>query len=417
LPSKIKRLVGELSFVRGNLLVLIVSYTLFNTLGSISSPFQSLYTRALGASPLILGLMSSLGSILIAIARVPGSYIADRYGRRTVIAIFTFGGISSYIFYALAPDWRLILLGIVISSLSHIYLPALEAIEADSIPSERRGIGYSAINIIPMIPAMAAPIVGGLLVERLGLVPGMRVAYAVAFSGGIANALLRALFLRETLERPEQFRWADVGSAFRSSLGSISEAWRELPRGMAPLVVVMLIGAFEAPLLQVYMALYARDVVGVWGLEWSLVGTAYMMAGLLVGFPAGKMVDSVGRRKALLAAYLFTTPMILLFIASRDVQQLIISNVLFAVGQAILFPTLMALQADLVPSDRRGRIIGIIGTLKTLAAVPSATLFGILYQIDPATPFLLAILLEAIAIFIVLMRIREPIPSQANVNL
>lgn len=406
LPKKNTWLRSEFSFVRGNLLVLIVSYTIFRMLDSVSSPFQPLYVRALGASPFVLGLISSLGSLLIALVRVPGSFIADRYGRRAVIAIFTFGGISSYFFYALAPNWRFVLLGVVISSLSHVYLPALEAIEADSIPADKRGMGYSAINIIPMLPAVAAPLVGGFLVERMGLVPGMRIAYAVAFTGGIANGLLRALFLRETLERSEEVRSSVVGSASKAPLGYIFEAWRELPRGMSFLAVVMLIGAFEAPLFQVFMALYAKDVVGIWGLEWSLMSTAFMMTSLLVGLPAGKMIDSMGGRRALLAAYVFSTPMILLFITSRGVLQLLVANVLFAVGQAILFPTLMALQADLVPQDRRGRIMGIVGTLKTLAAVPSATLFGILYQVNPATPFLLAMLLEAIAVIITLKGIK-----------
>ena len=62
----------EFSFVKGNLLVLIVSYTLFRMTDSMSYSFQSLYIRELGASPFLLGLMSSLGSLIIALVRIPG---------------------------------------------------------------------------------------------------------------------------------------------------------------------------------------------------------------------------------------------------------------------------------------------------------------------------------------------------------
>ncbi|GAF93270.1 unnamed protein product, partial [marine sediment metagenome] len=309
------------------------SYTLFRMTDSMSYPFQSPYIRELGASPLVLGLMTSLGALLVALVRIPGAFIADRYGRRKVISVFTFGVAFSYLFYMLAPDWRFILIGVVAMNLSHVYVPALEALEADSIPAEKRGLGYSAINVLPMLPAMLTPPIGGYLVEKLGLVPGVRIAYGFAFAGGLATALIRAFFLRETLENPEEFRWAEVGSAFKDSIGSIARAWREMPREMVFLTVAMIIGAFEYPVFRIFMSLYALDVVGVGGFQWSLVSTAYMVAGLLVGFPIGRMIDSIGRKKSILLAYLFSTPVILLFILSKSFVHVLIANVLFAISQ------------------------------------------------------------------------------------
>ncbi len=404
----VARLREEFSFVRGNLLVLIVSYTLFRMTDSMSYPFQSPYIRELGASPLVLGLMTSLGALLVALVRIPGAFIADRYGRRKVISVFTFGVAFSYLFYMLAPDWRFILIGVVAMNLSHVYVPALEALEADSIPAGKRGLGYSAINVLPMLPAMLTPPIGGYLVEKLGLVPGVRIAYGFAFAGGLATALIRAFFLRETLENPEEFRWAEVGSAFKDSIGSIARAWREMPREMVFLTVAMIIGAFEYPVFRIFMSLYALDVVGVGGFQWSLVSTAYMVAGLLVGFPIGRMIDSIGRKKSILLAYLFSTPVILLFILSKSFVHVLMANVLFAISQAFMYPAFSALQADLVPKDKRGRIMGMIGTLRTLAVVPAATLFGVLYEVNPVVPFALALVLEILTIVIVIYKIKEP---------
>ncbi len=78
------RLKKEFSFVKGNLLILIVSYTLFRMTDSMSYSFQSLYIRELGASPFLLGLMSSIGSLIIALVRIPGAYVADHYGARAL---------------------------------------------------------------------------------------------------------------------------------------------------------------------------------------------------------------------------------------------------------------------------------------------------------------------------------------------
>jgi len=405
----------EFSFVKGNLLILIVSYTLFRMTDSMSYSFQSLYIRELGASPFLLGLMSSLGSLIIALVRIPGAFVADHYGRKRVIEVFTFGVAFSYIFYALAPDWRWVLIGMMILNASHVYLPALDAIEADSIPPERRGMGYSVINVLTSLPAMITPPIGGFLVERLGLVPGMRIAYGVTFVGGLVAAMVRTLFLRETLEEPQEFRWADVGSTFRESLGSIFEAWREMPKKMVYLVVVILMGAFEAPIFMIYTSLYAIDVVGVGGFEWSLMSTAFMLTSLLVGLPIGRMIDSIGRKKSILLAYLFSTPVIVLFILSRSFIPLLLTQILFGVSQAFFYPALMAFQADLISPDKRGRIMGMIGTLRTLAAVPAAIVFGLMYESGPAIPFIFAIVIEVLTIVIVIVKIDESVDTEQTI--
>ena len=45
----------ELGFLRGNLLVLMVSYMVFGFASGLFGPFRSPYIRELGASPLVLG--------------------------------------------------------------------------------------------------------------------------------------------------------------------------------------------------------------------------------------------------------------------------------------------------------------------------------------------------------------------------
>lgn len=314
--------------MRGNLLVLIVSYMFFRFSWSMVYPFESLYIRELGASPFVLGLMGSVGAALIALVRIPGAFIADRYGRRTIIVAMTYGVALSYIFYALAPGWQFILVGIIVSNLCDIYQPALQAIEADSIPSESRGMGYAAVNVLPMIPAVISPVVGGFLVEKYGLVPGMRLAYYIVIGCGLAAAISRTFFLKETLNEPESFKLKELGATFKESIHSIVEAWRSMPESVVSLAIALMIGAFEMPLFHLFLPFYANDVVGVHGFQWGLMGTMSMIVALIVGFPLGKMIDSIGRKKSILLAYLFSTPIILFFIFSRGFTQLLIVYIL-----------------------------------------------------------------------------------------
>ena len=62
---------------------------------------------------------------------------------------------------------------------------------------------------------------------------------------------------------------------------------------MVYLTLAILIGAFEDPAFYIYKSLYAIDIVGVTGFEWSLMSTANMLVGLLIGLPVGRMIDSM----------------------------------------------------------------------------------------------------------------------------
>lgn len=196
MSSLLFKLRGEFSFVRGNLLVLIISWIFFSFGFSMAYPFETPYIRGLGADPFIIGLMGGIGYLMLTIVRILGAYIADRYGRKQIIVVMTFGIAISYIFYALAPDWRYVLIGIIIGNLCLIYQPALEAITADSIPPDKRGIGFALVRIIPSIPTIFAPIIAGYIIAIYSLVSGMRIVYLIVLLCSLMAAIIRLFFLR-----------------------------------------------------------------------------------------------------------------------------------------------------------------------------------------------------------------------------
>ena len=402
----------ELGFLRGNLLVLMVSYMVFGFSSGLFGPFRSPYIRALGVSPLVLGLMTSVGYVILAFIRIPGAYIADRYGRRNVIVLFTFGAALSYAFYIFAWDWRVIMVAVVVSSLSHIYQPALEAIEADSLPSEKRGVGYSIIWIMPGIPAFLGPIISGYMVERYGLVPGMRLVYVLVFVCVITIAVIRWRFLKETMEESRDLGQQEFVASFRESFGSIWEAWRGMGRDVKYVTLVYLLMSLEFPLFDTFYSLYAYDVVGVTGIQWGLISTIGSLTLILVGYPAGKIVDRIGRRRSMLVSYVFSTPFILAFIAARGFNQMVVVNMAFMVSTAFFFPALNALRADIIPRDRRGRILGLMGTLRSLAMVPAAAVFGYLYGVNRAYPYYIGVVIEVVIVAVIFRLVAEPTEAE-----
>ena len=403
-----KRVREELGFLRGNLLVLIASYMLFGLTNSLYTPFRSLYIRELGATPFIIGLMDSVGSAILAFIRIPGAFIADKYGRRKVIVIFTFGAALSYGFYVLAWDWRLILLAMIISSLSHIYQPALEAIEADSLPSDKRGFGYTLIWLLPGIPAFFGPIIAGYLVEKQGMLSGMRFVYGIVFVVSLGIASIRWLFLKETIETDEQLGSKELVSSMRESFGSIVDAWNGVGRDVKIITLIYLLMSSEYPLFATYYSLFAFDKVGVTGLEWGIITTIGSVAMMLAGIPSGKLIDSIGRKKAILIGYLISTPALIAFTMITGYRQMMVINILFQVATVFFFPALNALRADLIPQEMRGRILGLMGTIRSFALVPAGLIFGFMYELNSNYPYYVGVLIELSTVYLIIRYLVEP---------
>ena len=94
--------------------------------------------------------------------------MADKYGRRRLISTFTFGVAFAYVFHTFAPSWHYIFIVEIIRSLCLVYQPALNVMFADSVPSTKRGMGFSIINLIMSVSTTPAPAIALLLVTSFG---------------------------------------------------------------------------------------------------------------------------------------------------------------------------------------------------------------------------------------------------------
>jgi len=402
------RVKEELSFIRGNLLVLLVTWSIFNFIFSMEFPYFSLYVRELGASPSLIGIIVAIGTLMHILVRIPGSYIADRYGRKQIITTMTFGVAFSYIFFVLAPDWRMILVGLIISNLCLIYLPAMEALEADSIPPNLRGVGFSLMRVIPSVLSIFSPIIAGYLVGRYGLVMGMRIVYTIIVAGALISALIRLLYLEETLDNPERLTINGFIYSYRESLSSIIDAWRRVPRNLKILTLIIMITAVEDPIFMQYAALYARDIIMIPEDIWGYIFTLSILSALLFAWPAGKLVDVYGRKTALITGFLIGIPATYLFITSRGVVQLALVLIIFAFMGTVLGPAFQAFITDETPKEFRGRVFGLIGLLNLVGNVPASILGGFLYEVSPPLPFYILLILDSILVVMIYILIKEP---------
>jgi len=408
--TKIKE---EFSFIRGNFLILVLSWILMDFVNEMPGTYYGLFVKkVLGGDEFILGLIMFASFIALASVQFPGGYLADKYGRKWLISTMTFGVALSYLLYALAQSWEWILVGAVIANLCLIYQPALFAMVADSLPPEKRGLGFSIINLITSVSTTPAPLIAGVLFLNFGLEGSMRICYFLVVAFYLAAAILR-LRLRESIQTEEKVDLRGLLKAYPASLKESVRVWKKVPRSMFFLFIANLILMFSFAMGQSFFVLYAVEVLHIPEFYWSLILTALFITMIVASLPIGKIIDRFGRKKPLITAYLLLVPAILLIVYG-DLIRLFIAFPLTGIAQLLFFSASAALGADLVPKEQRGKVQGFSSFFNYIFMALGNLIGGFLYKnISPQLPFLIPLAFVPIELAIVLFLVKEPAEKEA----
>jgi DHA1 family tetracycline resistance protein-like MFS transporter len=385
----LEKIAKEFSFVRGNFLILLASWTLMNFASSIPDTYYSLYVLALGGTEVIIGIIGFTSFFILAFIQFPGGYLADKHGRRWLIVAMTFGVALTYVIYAIAQSWYFILVAAILQNLFLIYQPALTAMAADSIPSRRRGVGFSLQTLLNNLAGLLGPTMAGVLFVSVGLILTMRVGYSVAFIFFIVAAILRTK-LQETLkDKAKRPAALEIFGSYPRAVKESVEVWRCLPKGALLLFLVSAFLQFFALMCSPFLVVYATKVLAIDGLQWAMILAIIVAMRLVSALPIGKIVDRYGRKMPLALSLLLLCPAALLFIVG-DFIRLLLFSLLFGVGNCMFGIAQQSLQADLIPREHRGKAIGCIQFATYVLSGIGQLVGGFLYRYSsPQTPFLI----------------------------
>jgi len=425
----IEKLREQFSFIKGNYLILIVSWILMDFAGELPQTYYSDYIIQLGGSATILGLITLVSMLSLASVQFLGGYLADKYGRRWLISTLTFGVAFSYIFYAVAPSWHFILIGAAIQNLCLLYQPALNATFADSLPPEKRGMGFSIMNLIMSVSTTPAPIVALFLVSNYGSETGMRIAYTIVTIFFILAATVR-LRLKESMKDAEKVKLNEVLRSYPKSLKQGTKIWRFVPRSTLFLFFSTLIVRVAFAMIMGLFLIFAFYEIQIGGTpqpaiytpaldpalqyartQWGYVMIALFLSMIILSFPVGKLLDKAGRKIPLIISSILMIPAILLFIFG-DYSTLFIAMPLAGLTQLLGFSASLALFADLVPQTQRGKVTGSVNFFTYIFMAIGGIAGGLLYDnISPQAPFLVMLLLVIPSIPLTALFVHEPEPE------
>jgi len=403
----LKSLREEFSFVRGNVLTLISMWAIADFANFLPNTYYSLYVEALGASAFLLGSILSAASLVMAFLLLAGGYWADKYGRKFLIISMSFARALIFLIFAAAPTWHFILLGEVLLGMSSISEPATVAVLADSLPPEKRGLGYS-FSLAIGATSIFSPLVAGFLYLSYKLVQAMRIAYLIVSACWFVSGVV-TLRLRETIhsERSE----ISIKKAIKQYPKAIKECvivWRLISKPMLNLLIVFTPTMFFVRMCAPYYVLYANHSLQIEETQWALLQTWSSIVFYVVLIPVGKLVDVYGRKKPLFLSAIASILGLSLFL-NGDMPRLYIFFALSAIGNAMVFTAYPSLQADLTPKELRGKVGGFTSFIDYILASGALLLGGFLYEnVASFMPFLLLLIVMIITAAATMIFISEP---------
>lgn len=107
-----------------------------------------------------------------------------------------------------------------------------------------------------------------------------------------------------------------------------------------------------------FLPLYSELLGATTGLQIGVITSAFMVARLISSLPFGSLSDRIGRKPTIIAGLGIYTAMTFASALAADWPQLIAIRLLQGFGGAMIWPTSLALIADVVQPGKRGRALG-----------------------------------------------------------
>jgi len=354
--------------------------------------FLPRYLEALGAGTVAIGFFGTARDFFDAIYQYPGGWLADRLGRRRAFLFFIALASVGYLICLFSPSWPFVFLGLAfVMCWSSMASPAIFAIIGDALPKARRAMGFTVQAFLKRIPMAVAPIIGGALIARFGIVAGVRSALMIT----LALAVL-TIFVLLAINIP-----VEVGAPVK-----IGGVWRSFHHALKRLLVSDIIIRVCEGLPDVFIILYVTHVLNIDAAQYGLLVAIQMTTSMLVYLPAARIADRIGRKPFVVVTYICFALFPLSIVLASGFPTLVAA---FFVGglREIGEPSRKAMIVDFADPHLRARTVGLYYLVRSLTVTPAAAVGGLLWRVAPSLPFVTAGVIGMIGVVVFAVTVEE----------
>ncbi|MFK7802302.1 MAG: MFS transporter [Anaerolineae bacterium] len=319
-------------------------------------PFLPLYVNSLDSvfglsTELLAGLVFAVQGLSMMITAPIWGALADRYGRKLMIARATFGGAITVLLMAYVQTGEgLVMLRLIQGAVTGT-VSAANALVASVVPRERMGYAMGLMQMALWAGVAIGPLIGGIMADAFG--------YELAF---ILTAVLLTLagllvwfFVEENFKPAvsadghQHAFWEDWKDIL-STAGVKPAYFMRFLMGVAQMILMPLAPLFVLTLLP------ADAPINFWtGLIVGVGGAASVLTAVYLG----KLGDRIGHRPILLVSVTAAAGFYFMHVFIVEVWHLLLLQVLVGAAMGGIIPALTALLATFTKPGEEGSVYGL----------------------------------------------------------
>jgi len=297
--------------LKRNLAILLLAIFVIGAGEELWMRFVPKYLQTLGAGVFVIGLYDALRTLLGAVYAYPGGVVVDRWGHRRAFLAFNIVSIIGYALVLLIPHWGAVIAGMFLFlSWSCFSLPATFSLVAAALEANRHSMGIGVQMVIKRLPIMIAPFFGGMLIDRFGVVGGVRIALLISIVLSAATIFVQREIQDE--EKPQP-----------SERLNFLQSLRQFNSPMRRLLLSDILIRFCERIPFAWVVIFAMDYIGVSAKEVGVLITVEMLAATLCIIPSSYFADRYGREPFVIATFILFTIFPLSLMASRTFAALV----------------------------------------------------------------------------------------------
>ena len=410
-------LVQTMVGLRGNQLACLYTEPLWGIPYNLYAPFVSVYMAALGLSPTMIGIVSTIFIASQMLWALLTGVITDKLGRRLTTLIFdTLCWSVPVLIWMFAQDFRWFVVAALFNGSWRVTETSWGLLLIEDAPTNSLVHLYSIMHICGLLAGFFAPI-AYLFVRNYSVVPAMRVLYGIAFVMMTAKFVILYFATKET--SVGERRMAETKGV--SLLGRLWDSRKVLSRMLKSrraVLTIAFIACFAGfkGINDTFWPLLITEKLGIAVENLSLFSTMKTLLLLACYFVIVPRLDLRRfRNPVLIGLCLFVLQEVLLLLMPKGAYWMVVLTVVMeAFALSMLNPLSNSLQMVNIDREERARMLGFFAALCMLITSPLSTIAGMIAESNRALPFVLNLGLTIAAIVLACMLWKIGLPEDES---
>ncbi len=374
-------------------------------------PLGPYFATYVGATPLQVGILMSIFSLMQFLFNPFWGKLSDKYGRRPILLISLLGASFSYLIFAFSQTYIQLLIARGLAGFFGANISTAMAYVADITDKKDRSKSMGLVGAAFGLGFIFGPALGGFLSE-VGFLLGEVPPFGIGFSALVASLICFVNFLwayrilGESL--PPEKR---IQGLIKPSKRELAKKYLSIPT-LGILILMALVSTFAMAHMESTLALYVQDLWG-WGISKASFAFAYI--GVIIVFTQGflirKLMPKYGEPPLLFAGLVMSAVGFLLIAHASNIWIMITAVTFIGLGSGMFNPSNLGSISLMSSPEEQGLVMGVAQSFSSLGRILGPLSGGWIYgHFGKEMPFYTAAVVVFFG-FAVLFSIRKKLPN------